>query len=317
MTAHDWPQVAEIWAEGIATGNATFEPSPPSWPDFDAGRAPHLRLVAEEPDASGTLLGWAAAGPVSSRRAYAGVAELSVYVRASAQGRGIGRTLLTALIQLAEVTGTWTLCSGIFPENVSSLKLHEACGFQRLGTRVRVGRLDGRWRDVVLLERRSPDIADAEPLVRVTLPPRDGAAEDDDLAAVHRLLSKARLPVAGVEDAWRRWVADADGAGGQVVGSAALERYGDAFLLRSVAVEPGRRGDGLGGRLVRAALRCADLEVGGTAEVCLVTETADGWFDRFGFRPAARDELPAAVEASPQLSGGLCPASASAYLRAR
>jgi phosphinothricin acetyltransferase len=312
MTARDWPEVSRIWTAGIA-GDATFELAPPSWPAFDASRSPHLRLVAEpiepiEPVRSGRLLGWAAAGPVSSRRVYAGVAEHSVYVDPDRRGAGVGQSLLEALIVAAEATGTWTLRSGIFPENASSLRLDDRCGFRRLGIQERVGVRDGRWRDVVLAERRSQVIGDRDPLVRVIL---SGA---DDAAAVRGLLTAAGLPLAGLDDAWRVWVADAGATTGPIVGAAALERHLDAFLLRSIAVDPAQRGRGLGQALVRAALTCADLELGEPATVCLLTTTADGWFDRFGFLPVPREDLPVAVFGSAELAGA-CPESARAYLR--
>lgn len=307
MRAADWPEVEAIWAQGIASGMATFEVAPPCWADFDASRSAHLRLVAEGPDR--TVAGWAAAGPVSGRRVYAGVAEQSVYVRAGLTGRGVGRALLQSLVDLSEATGTWTLRSGIFPENVASLRLHAACGFREIGRSERVGRRDGSWRDVVLIERRSPLIGGDDPLIRLVLP-----GVPDDLTQVRGLLASSGLPAAGLDDAWRTWVADADGTGGRVIGSAALERYGEVFLLRSVAVDPAHRGDRLGEALVRAALRCADLELGRPATVCLLTGTAVGWFERFGFVDVDRSALPAAVGTSTQLRGA-CPDTARAYLR--
>jgi phosphinothricin acetyltransferase len=306
LTAQDWPEVARIWSDGISTRNATFESEPPSWQHFDATRSPHLRLVAGRAD--GGLAGWAAAGPVSGRRVYAGVAEHSVYVDPAAGGSGLGRALLHALIALADATGTWTLRSGIFPENAASLRLHHACGFARLGVQQRVGRRDGRWRDVVLVERRSPTIGGDEPLVRLALP------GPDDAGAVRGLLTGAGLPLAGLDDAWRTWVADADGTGGTILAATALERHRDTFLLRSVVVDPPARGSGLGRRLVRTALTVADLALGRPAPVCLLTTTADGWFDRFGFASVTRADLPPQVLGSAELTGA-CPDAARAYLR--
>ncbi|HEY0002298.1 MAG TPA: GNAT family N-acetyltransferase [Actinoplanes sp.] len=148
--------VLEIYRRGIATGNATFETEPPDWSRFTAARLPEHRFVAV--DAGGTVVGWVACSRVSDRRVYAGVVEHSVYVHPEARGRGIGHALLTALITATEAAGIWTIQSGIFPENTASLALHAACGFRVVGTRERVGRHRGVWRDVVLIERRSPTV---------------------------------------------------------------------------------------------------------------------------------------------------------------
>jgi len=159
MVAADWEEVRAVHGEGIATGHATFEAEPPpSWDAFDAGRDPAHRLTARAGDAP--LLGWAAVSPVSVRPAYAGVVEHSVYVAATARGRGVGRLLLAALIASTEAAGVWTLQSSIFPENTASLALHAAAGFRRVGVRRRIARmpsgpLAGTWRDTVLVERRS------------------------------------------------------------------------------------------------------------------------------------------------------------------
>jgi phosphinothricin acetyltransferase len=153
MRAADWPAVAAIYAEGIATGHATFETEVPSWDDWDAAHLPEHRLIARlESD----VVGWVAASAVSTRCVYGGVVEHSVYVAARARGHGIGRRLLIAFIASTEAAGIWTIESGIFPENVASLALHESCGFRRVGIRERIGQHHGRWRDVVLLERRRP-----------------------------------------------------------------------------------------------------------------------------------------------------------------
>lgn len=148
----DWPEVRRIYAEGIATGNATFETDAPEWEAWDRGHRQDCRLVARD---AGGLLGWAALSPISGRCVYGGVAEVSVYVAAAARGRGVGRALLAALILESERQGIWTLQAGIFPENESSLRLHRGLGFRDVGRRERIGRMDGVWRDVMLLERRS------------------------------------------------------------------------------------------------------------------------------------------------------------------
>ena len=146
----DWPQVAAVYVDGIRTGNATFETDVPSWEEFASSRS--LSLVAE---LDGRVAGWAALSPKSSRCCYRGVAENSVYVAAWARGRGVGRALLEELVERSEAEGIWTLEAGVFPENEASVALHLACGFRLVGVRERLGELDGVWRDVLLLERRS------------------------------------------------------------------------------------------------------------------------------------------------------------------
>jgi phosphinothricin acetyltransferase len=151
LRPEDWPEVATIFEEGIRTGNATFETEVPSWEAWDAAH-PELRLVAE---IDRELAGWAAASPVSDRCCYRGVAEVSVYVTARFRGHGVGRALLEELALRSEAAGIWTLQAGIFPENKASLRLHLGCGFRVVGVRERLGELDGVWRDVLFLERRS------------------------------------------------------------------------------------------------------------------------------------------------------------------
>lgn len=148
----DWEAVSRIYAEGIATGHATFETSVPSWDSWDRDHLAAPRLVAR---GAGETLGWAALSPVSGRCVYGGVAEVSVYVAAAARGRGVGLSLLEALVAGSEAAGLWTLQAGIFPENEASLAIHRLCGFREVGRRERIGKMGGRWRDVVLLERRS------------------------------------------------------------------------------------------------------------------------------------------------------------------
>ncbi len=150
-------QVLAIYQLGIDEGNATFETAAPDWATFDAAKLPEHRPVALAAD--GRLLGWAAAAPVSDRCAYAGVVEHSVYVHPAARGRGVGAALLHALVSSTEAAGIWTVQSGIFPENTASLALHARAGFRIVGTRERLGRHHGIWRDVTLVERRSPTVS--------------------------------------------------------------------------------------------------------------------------------------------------------------
>jgi L-amino acid N-acyltransferase YncA len=152
MTSVDWPNVASIYLEGIATGNATFETLTPSWEEWDRLHLPFGRLVARQ---GRTIAGWAALSRVSQRSCYAGVAELSVYVASWGRGKRVGTALMQAAVEASERNGIWTLQGTVFPENVASLKMCQAVGFRELGRRERVGKLLGQWRDTVIVERRS------------------------------------------------------------------------------------------------------------------------------------------------------------------
>ena len=152
LTATHWDGVRAVYLEGIATGNATFQQSAPDWHDWNKSHLPVCRFVAKF---ESQVLGWAALCPVSTRCVYSGVAEVSVYVAQAARGTGIGARLMAKLIDKSESEGIWTLQAGIFPENTISLALHTKAGFRIVGIRERLGLLNGRWRDVVLMERRS------------------------------------------------------------------------------------------------------------------------------------------------------------------
>ena len=154
MTADDWPVVRRIYTEGIATGNATLEREAPDWSHFDRSHPAECRLVARS--RTDGVVGWTALGGYSGRKVYSGVAWESVYVAESARGRGVGRSLLEALIAASEAAGYWTLLAGVLAENAGSLALHQRVGFRRIGVQRRLGQdARGRWRDIVLLERRS------------------------------------------------------------------------------------------------------------------------------------------------------------------
>lgn len=153
MAAGDWAAVRNIYQEGIATENATVETQAPAWEHWDGVHRRDCRLVAR--DNGNTVVGWAALTPVSSREAYNGVAEVSVYVAEHARGNGIGKLLLSSLVEESEAAGIWTLQAMIFVENEASITLHSACGFRSVGTRERIGCLHGKWRDTLLMERRS------------------------------------------------------------------------------------------------------------------------------------------------------------------
>ncbi len=153
-SSNDWADVERIYAEGIATGLATFETQPKSQKNWEIGSIPGSTLVLEDTGVAG-IMGWAALWPVSSRSAYAGVGEVSLYVGAHARGRGAGKILLSGLITTSETLGLWTLQAGIFEENTLSVSLHEKCGFRIVGVREKIAALHGAWKNVVLMERRS------------------------------------------------------------------------------------------------------------------------------------------------------------------
>lgn len=151
----DWPEVEKIYEEGLATRMATFETSSPGWESWDKSHLKECRFIAEE---DGKILGWAALSPVSDRCVYGGVAEVSVYISEAARGKGVGGTLIQELIQASEKNNIWTLQSSMFPENKASNRLHLKFGFREIGIREKIGKLDGEWRDTLMMERRSQKI---------------------------------------------------------------------------------------------------------------------------------------------------------------
>ena len=155
MKAEDWKVVKSIYLEGIATRNATFEQNAPDWEDWNRNHLDICRFVVREDH---QIIGWAALSPVSRRSVYSGVVEVSIYISENAKGKGIGKTLLNRLVEASEKAGIWTLQGGIFSENEASIAIHKACGFRIVGVRERVGKMDGVWRDVVLMERRSKKV---------------------------------------------------------------------------------------------------------------------------------------------------------------
>ena len=155
LLPNDWEQVAEIYQQGIETGNATFELKVPDWEEWDRSHLNSCRIVAES---NNTIMGWAALSPVSSRCIYGGVAEVSVYVHSNFTGQQIGTQLLGQLIIDSEKQGVWTLQSSIFPKNIASIKMNKKLGFREVGYRERIGKMNGVWRDTVLLERRSTNV---------------------------------------------------------------------------------------------------------------------------------------------------------------
>ena len=152
MLPDHWKEVSEIYREGIETGMATFEKITPKWETWDSNHLKDGRLIAKIGE---RIVGWAALSAVSSRCVYGGVGEVSVYIAHEFRGNNIGKELLKRLIQESEFIGLWTIQSGVFPENIASIKLHEKVGFRKIGFREKIGKLDGTWKDNILLERRS------------------------------------------------------------------------------------------------------------------------------------------------------------------
>jgi len=152
FTSDDWTKIAEIYKQGIETGHATFQKEVPSWDEWDKG---HLKICRLAAAIDGQIAGWAALSSVSSRCVYAGVAEVSIYIDENFRGRKIGKCLLEKLVSESEQNGIWTLQAGIMQENTPSIKLHESAGFRQAGYREKIGKLNGLWRNTILMERRS------------------------------------------------------------------------------------------------------------------------------------------------------------------
>ncbi|SIT98199.1 phosphinothricin acetyltransferase [Epilithonimonas bovis DSM 19482] len=155
ITKDNFPEVVEVYKQGLATNIATFQNDLPQWEDWNKGHLDFCRISIYE---NNKMLGWTALTPVSSRCVYAGVAEVSVYIAQNERGKGIGKILLNELIKQSEANGIWTLQSGIFSENQSSIRLHEKCGFRMVGFREKIGKKNGIWKDNILMEHRSKNI---------------------------------------------------------------------------------------------------------------------------------------------------------------
>lgn len=300
----DAAAIAEIYNQGIEDRVATFETEPRpievvhTW--FDGQ---HPLVVVEH---QGEVLAYASSSTYRPRTWYAGIVEYSVYVRRDWRGKGVGRLALSRLIQECERASFWKLVSRIFVENAASRALHQAAGFREVGVYEKHGQLDGVWHDVVIVEYLVPTDASGE---SASVPCTLEAAQPSDLAAVLALLKRAELPQEGVESRLSTTVVARET--GQVVGCAVLEIYGTVALLRSVAVDSDARGRGLGWQLVEERLQEARRR--GIQEVYLLTETAQHYFPRFGFRPIERSVVAPFIHASIEWTID-CPQTAQAMV---
>ena len=298
-TLADAAAVARIYNAGIAGHAATFETSPRSAEDLEHRLAETERYPMVVADAGASdVVGWASVGEYRPRACYTGIAEFSVYVAPDWHGRGVGRQLLEALIVAATDRGFWKLVSRVFTFNAASRALCRALGFREVGIYERHGYLDGAWRDVVIVERLIPENQSPAGL-------RFRRAKQADWPAIAQLLEQAALPIAGAREHLAEFVVAVDQD--RIIGSAGLERYGDAALLRSVALTPSARGGGEGRRLVERVLGHAARE--GINDVVLRTTTAEAFFARLGFAPIALADVPAAIKQSSEFTG-VCPETA-------
>jgi L-amino acid N-acyltransferase YncA len=299
--------IADIYNAGIMEGGATFDTSPQPVEEIErrltaAGRYP--MIVAE--DNNGAIRGWAGVGPYRTRACYAGIGEFSVYVAPDARGQGIGRRLLDSLADAARECGFWKLVSRVFPFNAASLKACRAAGFREAGRYEKHGFLDGRWQDVVIVERLIPENQTPTGL-------RFRRATRGDWPAITVLLGAASLPLAGAEEQLDHFVLairrdDIVGCATYESGTAAAgAESGRAVLLRSVALAPAERGAGAGRLIVERALERA-RQVGGTSAI-LLTTTAEAFFGHLGFERITRADVPASLLESAEFTGA-CPASA-------
>ena len=305
-TKADAAAIATIYNQGIEDRIATFETDlrtaamVNSW--FDGI---HPIVVVEQGD---DIIAYASTSSYRSRSCYAGIAECSVYVRRDWRGKGAGRLALAKLIQESEAAGLWKLVSRIFVENAASRHLVKSLGFREVGIYEKHGQLDGIWYDVVIVEYLLTANIKNTPYAEITL------ASPEDLPSILSLLERCGLPLQGAENARETTIVARKHDkhfNDKVIGCAALEVYGTAALLRSVAVDPVHRGHQLGSMLIQRTLRHARTL--GVNEVYLLTETGTGYFPRFGFRAIARTDGPAVIHASVEWTSA-CPATAQAMM---
>jgi phosphinothricin acetyltransferase len=308
-TVDDAAAIVEISNQGIEDRVGTFETEPRTaalvqiWFDDQ-----HPIVVVEH---QGEVIAYASSSTYRPRAWYAGIVEHSVYVRRDWRGKGVGRLALSQLIQECERAGFWKLVSRIFVENAASRALHQAMGFREVGVYEKHGQLDGVWHDVVIVEYLMPSLQTSASAggQAASAPCALEAARPSDLAAVLALLDRTGLPQEGVVAVLSTTAVARKAC--QVVGCAALEIYGNAALLRSVAVTSDARGRGLGRQLVEDRLQEARRR--GIQHVYLLTETAQDYFLRFGFHPIDRAAVVPAIHASVEWTSA-CPVSAQAMV---
>ena len=312
MNSLDLPAVIDISQEGIDTGLATFETQVPEPDEFDKKFLPVCRLIAEQ---HGKILGWAMLSAVSVRKVYAGVAEVSVYVKCECRGKGIGSNLLKALIRASEEQGFWTLQASLFPENKVSFYLHRHAGFREVGKREKIARLHDEWRDTLLLERRSK-LENGTPKKTSEKMIVIDQVRADERKKIISLLQKVGLPTQDLPDklphffkaSLLRQPTETLTEMGDLAGIVGLEIQESVALLRSLAVVPTYQSLKIGQKLMEKAVLYAREK--GVNEVFLLTTTAEGYFEKYGFAKVNREAVPEAIRQMNQFKD-TCPASAA------
>jgi phosphinothricin acetyltransferase len=297
----DASAITDIYNAGIADRGATFETAPRTVAEIQPrlDESERYPIVVAE-DGMGRVAGWAGVSGYRTRACYAGVGEFSVYVARESRGQGLGRALLGALVDAARDAGYWKLVSRVFPFNAASRAACRAAGFREAGVYEKHGFLDGRWQDVVIVERLIPENQAPGGL-------RFRRARAADWPVIESLLSDAKLPLDGARDHLAGFVVAVRGE--TVVGCAALERMGDPdVLLRSVALAPGERGSGAGRALVTRTINQAARA--GARSVVLLTTTAEAFFAHLGFTRIDRAGVPASLLGSAEFTGA-CPSTAA------
>ncbi|WP_313982465.1 arsenic resistance N-acetyltransferase ArsN2 [Xanthocytophaga flavus] len=301
LVFEDLPVVREIYQQGIDTHIATFETQAPDVETLDKKFLPVCRLVAEWDN---KVVGWAMLSAVSTRDVYAGVAEVSIYIRSTFRGKGIGKALVQQLIKESEQHGFWTLQAGIFAINKSSIALHEKAGFRMVGYREKIGQLYGQWYDTVLLERRSHvvEYTSDDSILEIK------RIESGDLENITQLLTDAHLPISDLPSGLPHFFKAISDKDGQIAGMVGLELYGPYALLRSLVVDSSFTNKKIGYQLVQHAQKYASGQ--GVKGLYLITNTAEGYFERLGYNRVERNAVPKEIQETQQFQG-VCPSSAT------